>query len=179
MNRPATEMPSDLFAMRLRQERERAEVSQTELARRISAILGATIDPSAVNRIEQRTRTVRLDEAVAAARALDVPLAMLLVEDPSVDNARQTSEYMKQLSDAEAQWARTRAEVDRLTLAVKALTEERIQIAQARPSATPPLDPELAEAIDARIPRITSEPAPDHDEDEEDERRAWSSIGDE
>lgn len=146
-----TPMPSDFFARRLRTERERAEISQAELARRMAAVLGIKVDPSALTRIEQQQRAVRLDEAVAAAQALDLPLVMLLVEDPAAENQRRLHEYLTELAAAEGQWSRSRAEIDRLTVAIKALTDERIRLARAQPS-TPPLDPELAEAIDARVP---------------------------
>lgn len=155
-----TPMPSDFFVRRLRTERERAEISQAELARRMAAVLGTKVDPSVVTRIEQQQRAVRLDEAVAAAQALDLPLVMLLVEDPAAENQRRLHEYLTELAAAEGQWNRSRAEIDRLTVAIKALTDERIQLAGAQPS-TPPLDPELAEAIDARVPL------------DESERRGW------
>lgn len=144
-------LPSDLFARRLRAERERAELSQAALARLMAERLGSKIDPSAVTRIEQQTRAVRLDEAVAVAEALDLPLVMLLSEDPAGENERRVRQYLGELAAAESQWARTGAEIDRLTTAVKELTEERARLAGARPE-TPALDPELAAAIDARIP---------------------------
>lgn len=151
-----TPMPSDFFGRRLRTERERAEISQAELARRMTVVLGINVDPSAVTRIEQQQRAVRLDEAVAAAQALDLPLVMLLVEDPAAENQRRLREYLTELAVVEGQWSRSRAEIDRLTIAIKALTDERIRLARAQPS-TPPLDPELAEAIDARVPLDESE----------------------
>ncbi|MFP3397351.1 helix-turn-helix domain-containing protein [Brevibacterium sp. H602] len=77
--------PTDTFARRLREERARADVSQTALAKRISEILGYSVDGTAVTRIERSQRAVRLDEAVAAAEALDVPLMTLLTATSSVD----------------------------------------------------------------------------------------------
>jgi transcriptional regulator with XRE-family HTH domain len=68
---------------RLRQERDRLSISQAELARRIAEVLGQNVDPSAVTRIEQQTRAVRLDEAVAAAEALEVPITLLVSDDPA------------------------------------------------------------------------------------------------
>lgn len=144
-------LPSDLFARRLRAERERAEISQADLARRMAERLGTRVDPSAVTRIEQQTRAVRLDEAVAVAGALDLPLVMLLTEDPAEENERRLRQYLAELAEAESHWARTGVEIERLTATVKALTEERAHLAGARPG-TPELDPDLAAAIDARVP---------------------------
>lgn len=144
-------LPSDLFARRLRAERERAEMSQAALARLLAKRLGTKLDPSAITRIEQQTRAVRLDEAVAVAEALDLPLVMLLTEDPADENERRVRQYLAELTEAESQWARTGTEISRLTAAVKALTEERAQLAGARAD-TPELDPRLVEAIEARIP---------------------------
>src|ERR1041385_8510014 len=55
-------LPGGLFARRLRQERERLGISQAELARRMAALLGTNVDSTAITRIEQQTRAVRLDE---------------------------------------------------------------------------------------------------------------------
>lgn len=153
-------LPSDVFARRLRAERERAEMSQASLAKKMAEHLGTKVDPSAVTRIEQQIRAVRLDEAVAASEALDLPLTMLVHEDPADENERRVQQYLGELSAAEAQWARTRSEIDRLTSTLRALTEERARVAGVRPE-TAPLDPRLIEAIEARVPL-----EPD-DEDEE------------
>lgn len=155
-----TTLPSDLFAHRLRTERERIEISQAELARRVATILGTKVDPSAITRIEQQTRAVRLDEAVAVAEALDLPLIMLLNEDPAGANADRVRQYLDELAHAESQWGRTGAEIDRLTTAIKALVQERTRLVASRPG-TPDLDPELAAAIDARVPRNEGPTGPD------------------
>jgi len=68
------------FARRLRQERERAGMTQTELAKRVAELLGTALDPSALTRVEKFERGVRLEEAVRIAQVLDVPLASLLDE---------------------------------------------------------------------------------------------------
>lgn len=116
-------MPTDVFAHRLRLERERQKLSQAELARRIAAELGTNVDPSAVTRIEQQTRAVRLDEAVAAAKALDVPLTMLISEDAGAHVRAQMQEYLEQLAVAHQAWEEQRQEVLRLTQAIQTLAE--------------------------------------------------------
>lgn len=69
--------PLETFARRLRQARERAGMTQTELAHKLSELLGNALDPSAITRIEKRERGVRLEEAVHIAEILGVPLAIL------------------------------------------------------------------------------------------------------
>lgn len=47
--------------------------------------MGIQIDPTVITKIEKGTRAVRLDEAVYAARALGVPLSVLVTDrDPGV-----------------------------------------------------------------------------------------------
>lgn len=74
MNRSA----SETFRRRLREERERAGISQMELARRMTERLSSRIDSTTITRMEKGERTVRLDEAVVAAEALQLPLSELL-----------------------------------------------------------------------------------------------------
>ncbi|MEU6263740.1 helix-turn-helix domain-containing protein [Saccharopolyspora shandongensis] len=142
-------LPGDLFARRLRQERERLSISQAELARRIAKILGINVDPSAVTRIEQQTRAVRLDEAVAAAEALDLPLTLLLSDDPAAESEARLQQYIAELALAQREWEKNRLEVQRLFRAIQALT------GGADPQTL--LDPRLRDAIDARVPAESSE----------------------
>ncbi|MHC6176174.1 helix-turn-helix domain-containing protein [Glutamicibacter endophyticus] len=72
------QLPSDVFAQRLREVRRRAGVSRTDLSRRITLFLGGPIEPTLVQRFEEGTRAPRLDEAVAAADALDISLLDLI-----------------------------------------------------------------------------------------------------
>lgn len=137
-------LPGDVFARRLRQERERRGFSQAALARRIAEVLGTNIDPSAVTRIEQQTRAVRLDEAVAAAEALDVPLALLLSDDPAAENEAKLQQYLAELAVAQRNWENDRLEVQRLVQAIQVLTGGTVPEVH--------LDPRLRDAIDARIP---------------------------
>lgn len=133
------ELPSDVFARRLRQERKRASISQAELARRIAQFLGTAVDPSAVTRIEQQTRAVRLDEAVAAAAALGVPLTALISTDPIEEGEREMQQALVDLEIAQRTWEESRIEVERLRRTVHVLTGEYR------------LDPALAENIDSRV----------------------------
>ncbi|PFG69112.1 helix-turn-helix protein [Propionibacteriaceae bacterium ES.041] len=70
--------PGAVFARRLREQRRASRMTQTELARRLSALLGTTLDASAITKIESGDRAVRLDEAVYIAQILEMPLAALL-----------------------------------------------------------------------------------------------------
>ncbi len=74
----------EVFAQRLRAERERAGLSQSELAERVSARLGETFYSTAVTKVEKRDREVKLDEAVALADALGVPLVALMTEPDAI-----------------------------------------------------------------------------------------------
>lgn len=72
------------FARRLHEVRRSADMSQTELAERVSERLGTTIDGTAVTRIEKHVRAVKLDGAVAIADVLEVPLVALMTEPDAV-----------------------------------------------------------------------------------------------
>ncbi|MFJ5724717.1 helix-turn-helix domain-containing protein [Streptomyces sp. NPDC093149] len=144
-------LPGDLFARRLRQERERLGISQAELARRMAALLGTNVDSTAITRIEQQTRAVRLDEAVAAARALDVPLILLISEDPAAECVAQLQQYRAELVLARCEWEKNGLEIQRLTRAVEVLTSD-MEALPSDDSSPASLDPGLREAIDARVP---------------------------
>lgn len=137
-------LPGDLFARRLRQERERLGISQAGLARRMTEILGTNVDPSTVTRIEQQLRAVRLDEAVAAAKAVEVPLPVLYSEDPEAETEAQMQQYLADLTLAQREWEKNRLEVLRISKAIQAVsghTDLRAMV-----------DPRLLESIDARVP---------------------------
>jgi transcriptional regulator with XRE-family HTH domain len=70
---------SQIFARRIREEREQRGWSQAELSRRVTA-LGHPLDKDAMSKIERGERKVSLDDAVALAAALGVPLPALLFE---------------------------------------------------------------------------------------------------
>lgn len=118
-------MPTDVFAARLRSERDRLGISQADLARRMSALLGHNVEPTAITRMEHRTRAVRLDEAVAAAEALGAPLTALLHEDPAAETDREIRQCLQDLSAAESRVAEARAEVEQLTELVRRLQDQR------------------------------------------------------
>ncbi|MDP9904784.1 helix-turn-helix domain-containing protein [Arthrobacter bambusae] len=115
-------LPSDIFARRVRAERERQGVSQVELARRMASILGANVDPTAITRIEQQTRAVRLDEAVAMATILKVPLSSLIVDNDAEESEAILQRYLADLAAAHRQWEQTRQEIGRLTQIVQSLS---------------------------------------------------------
>ncbi|QXV62911.1 helix-turn-helix domain-containing protein [Amycolatopsis sp. TNS106] len=135
-------LPGDLFARNLRRERERLGLSQAEVARRSSEILGSNLDPTAVTRVEQGTRTVRLDEAVAIAQALDVPLPLLYSEAGALDTAALLARYRVELAQALSNWEKDRLEVQRIMLTIQTITAGDTQIM---------LEPRLRDAIDARV----------------------------
>jgi transcriptional regulator with XRE-family HTH domain len=70
--------PSENFTRRLREARTRRGWTQAELAKRVTA-LGHSLDKTAVTKLEGGNRKVTLDDAVALAAALDVPVLSLLL----------------------------------------------------------------------------------------------------
>ncbi len=122
-------MPESLkavFARRLRQERVAARVSQAELARRISERLGIVVDGSAITRIENQGRSFKLEEAVAAAQALGVPLAVL-VSGKSPTEAR-VDELRRGLELQQNRAAAAEAEFRQAQAAMVAIEQEIDQI---------------------------------------------------
>ena len=117
--------PSDIFARRLRSERERLGVTQTDLARKIGELLDQNVDPSAINRIELGTRAVRLDEAVAAAEALNVSLTALVYSNPTDDLDIRITQAFDELAEAQHDFIASRNRVTRLTSLAQSLEQER------------------------------------------------------
>lgn len=117
-------LPSDVFAKRLRQERERRRMSQAQLADGIADLLGTNIDPTAVTRIEKQERAVRLDEAVAAAEALGLPLSALLGDDLVHANEYRIQVALLELGTAQRRWEEQRQETLRLMRIIETLTGE-------------------------------------------------------
>ena len=115
--------PSDVFAQRLRQERMRAGLSQTQLATRVSSALGAAVYGTAVTRMEKGERVVKLDEAVAIAGVLGVDLTALLVSTSEIERVLQ--EQRAASASAQSRFEEARDEVSRLTLIVRHLEEQR------------------------------------------------------
>ncbi|WP_281067205.1 helix-turn-helix domain-containing protein [Kribbella sp. NBC_01245] len=115
-------LPSDTFARRLRMERERQGLSQAELARRVTEVLGVNVDKSAVARIEQQTRAIRLDEAAAMAEVLGLPIAALLSDRSAEENEALKQQYLADRVAAQRQWEQIRQEIDRLTGLIQSLS---------------------------------------------------------
>ncbi|GAB3944131.1 hypothetical protein GCM10029976_067760 [Kribbella albertanoniae] len=119
---PMPALPSDTFARRLRMERERQGLSQAELARRVTEVLGVNVDKSAVARIEQQTRAIRLDEAAAMAEVLGLPIAALLSDRSAGENEALKQQYLADRVAAQRQWEQIRQEIDRLTGLIQSLS---------------------------------------------------------
>jgi len=77
-----TEMPSEVFQRRMREERERRGISQRDMVQRL-ADLGHPMAQPAITRIESGKRKVSLDEAVLIAVALDMAPEQLYAPGPT------------------------------------------------------------------------------------------------
>lgn len=117
--------PGQMFARRLRQERGRAGFSQAELAKRMGEVFNQKIYASAITRIENCERAVRLDEAVVLAELLHVPLAELLYDSESAEE--RIGELERDLSLAE--WRASQA-ADELEQAQREVARTRSLIAE-------------------------------------------------
>ncbi|NEA20719.1 helix-turn-helix domain-containing protein [Streptomyces halstedii] len=144
-------LPGDIFARRLRQERERLGISQAELARRMAVLLGTNLDSTAITRIEQQTRAVRLDEAVTAAKALGVPLITLVSDSYARENEAEIQNQLAELALAEQQSERLRQKIDRITRTIQQLSAERESFRSHAMDSDYELDPETQAALDARM----------------------------
>ncbi|MFD4574227.1 helix-turn-helix domain-containing protein [Streptomyces sp. NPDC058417] len=158
-------LPGDLFARRLRQERERLGISQAELARRMAALLGTNVDSTAITRIEHQTRAVRLDEAVTAAEALGVPLITLVSDSYARENEAEIQRQLAELALAEQEWEKLRQKIHRITQTLQQLSAEREAIRSHALDVNPEtvgnygLDPETQAAVDARMHDVRNKPA--------------------
>ncbi|WP_371793127.1 helix-turn-helix transcriptional regulator [Streptomyces sp. NBC_01471] len=157
-------LPGDLFARRLREERERLGVSQAEVARRMAARLGSNVDATAVTRIEQQTRAVRLDEAVAAAEALGVPLITLVTDNYARENEAEIQNQLAELALAEQEWERLRQKIHRITQTIHQLSAER-EASRSHALGVAPdtagdynLNPETQAVLDARMSSTRNRP---------------------
>jgi transcriptional regulator with XRE-family HTH domain len=100
----------------MREERQRAGLSQAALAEQLTARLDYKVDGSSVTRIEKGERGVRLNEAVEIAEVLGVPLTALLRDRAGID--AEIAELERERSEA----------ADRATLAGEALQRERTAV---------------------------------------------------
>ncbi|MEV8600952.1 helix-turn-helix transcriptional regulator [Streptomyces griseoviridis] len=157
-------LPGDLFARRLRQERERLGISQAELARRMAALLGTNVDSTAITRIEQQTRAVRLDEAVTAAEALGVPLITLLSDNYALKNEAEIQNQLAELALAEQEWERLRRKIHRITQTIQQLAADRGAFRSHALDVNPEsasdyeLDPQTQAALDASTRDVRNKP---------------------
>ncbi|MCX5103412.1 MULTISPECIES: helix-turn-helix domain-containing protein [unclassified Streptomyces] len=158
-------LPGDLFARRLRKERERLGVSQAELARRMAELFGANVDSTAITRIELQTRSVRLDEAVIAATALGIPLGTLLSDDYARENEAEIQKQLAELALAEQEWEKLRQKIHRITQTIQLLSAERDAFRSHARDVDPEtagdyeLDPATKAAVDARLHPVRDKPA--------------------
>ena len=111
------------FARRMREERQRAGLSQAALAERVTALLDYKVDSSSVTRVEKGERSVRLAEAVAIAEALSNPLTALLRDRTAIDE--EIGELERDLSEELHRVDRAEEELDVARGAVRSI-ERRI-----------------------------------------------------
>lgn len=116
------ETPKDMFARRLREERQAAGLTQAAFGELISKRLDATVGGTAVTRIEKGERSVKLEEAVAAAQALGVPLAAL-VSDETPEAAR-LNELKAALREQQGRAAAAEAEFQQAQAAMVHIEQE-------------------------------------------------------
>ena len=87
--------PSEVVRQRVRQLREEHGWTQTDLSRRL-AQLGGTLDRTALVRVEQGRRAVRVEELFQLALALDVNVSTLTA--PGADDEVQLTEGLISVS---------------------------------------------------------------------------------
>lgn len=121
--------PEHVFARRTRELRDRLGISQVQLATTLAA-RGVRIDPTSITRLERGTRGIRLNEAVAIARAFGQTVDEML--RPALPPAEQLSEAERQAdlarwraAQAVAEMEAARDRVDRLRAALDAPNELR------------------------------------------------------
>lgn len=112
-----------VFARRVREERERTGLSQAEFARQLSVALDWEFDPSSVTRVEQATRGVKLEEAVAIAEVLDVPLAAMVRDREALDD--EIDDLRRDLATSQWRASQAQATVEEAQEASRA-TQRRI-----------------------------------------------------
>lgn len=131
----------------------------------MAALLGTKVDSTAITRIEQQTRAVRLDEAVTAALALGVPLITLVSDDYARENEAELQNQLAELALAEQEWERLRQKIHRITQTIQQLSAEREAFYSHALDVNPEtvgdyeLDPETQAALDARMRDVRNKPA--------------------
>lgn len=114
------------FAVNIRERRERAGLSQSELSRRMAAV-GWQYYPQTVQRVEGGQRKVSVGEAEALARILETTVARLIMPGPEAEAA---GELEPATADANRAWERILHSARDLTAA-----QERLRGAVARAEA--------------------------------------------
>lgn len=131
----------------------------------MAARLGSNVDSTAITRIEQQTRAVRLDEAVAAAEALRVPLITLVSDNYARENEAEIQNQLAELALAEQEWERLRQKIHRITQTIQQLSAEREAFRSHALDVNPEaagdyeLDPETQAVLDARMRDVRNKPA--------------------
>lgn len=124
------ESRADIFARRLREERESSGINQTEFARRLSKRLGVKVYPTAITKIEAGTRAVKIDEAVAASEILGVALATLVTGQDSTEN--RLDQLRRELGRQQVRADEAQAEHQQATVAMAHIQQEIEQIEASR-----------------------------------------------
>lgn len=122
--------PAEIFARRVREERQRSGLSQAVLAAHVSALLDYKVDGSSVTRIEKGERSVRLPEAVVIAEALGIPLAALLRDRAGIDD--EIAELERDLSQEVYRASRAEEELERARAAVRAVERRLAELEAIR-----------------------------------------------
>jgi transcriptional regulator with XRE-family HTH domain len=118
------ERPEQIFARRMRELREKLGISQALVATKLRLVEGLKLDPTAITRMEKGTRAIRLDEAVAIARALDLTVDEML--RPVLPPDEQLAQAEKALEPARWRAARAAAEYE---VAQRRLDRLRVRLA--------------------------------------------------
>ena len=96
---------NEIFIRSMREIRKSEQITQVDLAARISEALGYAIDGSGITRIEKGQRPLRLDEAAAIAMALGLRLQDMLPSELTLE---------EQIAELERDEAQAHAELNKL-----------------------------------------------------------------
>lgn len=116
------ESVAESFARRLREEREKVGISQTALAHRLSERLGVTIYSTAVTKMENGSRAIKIEEAVAVAEIFDVSLISLVTERDPVD--ARLEELRRELGRQQARLDEAQNEYQQAMVAMAHIEQE-------------------------------------------------------
>lgn len=121
---------TETFARRMREERQRAGLTQVEVAERLTAMLERPVYDSALARVEKHLRAIRLDEAVAIADVLELPLSALLRDREHVDE--EIAQLRQELDEAQWRANETRVVLQRAEDSVESIRRRLEQLEAAR-----------------------------------------------